>query len=299
MQRRELLRLLAASPVLAAVTALPGASLAGGRDVLHRVRDLRYDRWLNSDELLAILSNAGSVAVGERHDNPEHHRLERWLIAQLAAHGELGGVAMEMLDDKQQAIIESETPAQLMALSDDKLQERLEWNPGWAWSAYGPTLRQVLTLGVPLRAANLNRQRIGEIVEANRAPSLPPAIAMAQRQALIDGHCGLLPESMLDGMLAAQVARDKAMASALDMLPSTSLLICGSGHARRDIGAAYHADEKPLCLGLVELESEREWRSVLVESVDDGPPFDLVWFTLPIAKREDPCIALRERFVSD
>lgn len=299
MQRRDFLRWLAASPALTTIAALPGVALADEEKAIHRVRDLRRDRWLSSDELLMRLASASSVAVGERHDNSEHHRLERWLIARLAARGELDGVAMEMLDPHQQAIIESETASRLLALSDARLQERLEWKPGWEWSAYGPTLRQVLALGVPLRAANLSRRRIGEIVDANRAPNLPPDVATAQRQALIEGHCGMLPDSMLDGMLAAQVARDKAMASALDILPGTSLLICGSGHARRDIGIALHAKNTPLCLGLVEVEPGQEWRSALVKSVDDGPPFDLAWFTLPVAKREDPCVALRERFAVD
>lgn len=293
MQRRECLQALFA---LVAAAGMPGLAGAGEPTAMHRVRDLQRGAWLTGDELLARLVGAPALAIGERHDNPEHHRLERWLLARLAERDALGGVAVEVLSAGSQETRARDAGTRLAELPAAELQEALGWQQGWAWSAYGPMLRQVLRLDVPLRGANLPRERIGEIVAANRAPALPVPVARAQRRALIEGHCGLLPESMLDGMLAAQAARDKAMAATLDGLLPTAVLICGSGHARRDIGVALHADRTPLCLGLVELAPGGDWRSALPESVDDGPPFDLAWFTPPVAGRGDPCAALRERF---
>lgn len=295
MQRRDCLRGFAALAALGFAACLPG--MAGAEPLArNRIRDLHDDVWLDSAELFERLARAPSIVMGERHDNPEHHRLERWLIAQLAERGRLGGVAMEMLDTQQQAALErlaELTPAQL---DDVELRRALDWQErGWDWSAYGSILRLALRLEVPIAAANLPREQIGEIVSAARPPMLPAAVAMAQRRALIEGHCGLLPETMLDGMLAAQVARDRAMAEALAGLPPTALLICGSGHARRDIGVALHAEVKPLCLGLVEIGPDQDWQDVLPDSVDAGPPFDLAWFTAPTAGRGDPCAALRER----
>ncbi|PMW84189.1 hypothetical protein C1X33_33890, partial [Pseudomonas sp. GW460-E13] len=60
-------------------------------------------------------------------------------------------------------------------------------------------------------------------------------------------------------------------------------------------GVALHAEREPLCLGLVEVGSDQDWRTALPASVDAGPPFDLAWFTAPATGRGDPCAALRER----
>ncbi|SFH61966.1 ChaN family lipoprotein [Modicisalibacter xianhensis] len=295
MQRRDCLRTLA---LLAMATAMPGLVSAGQEAAMQRVRDLRRGTWLTSDALLAELVRAPSVIVGERHDNPHHHRLERWLIAQLAARGVLGGVVLEMLDREQQALFEGVPGVLLADLPDSELRGLLGWQQGWDWAAYGPLVRQVLQLGLPLRGGNLSREAIHSLVMTNQAPSLPERVARAQRQAIIEGHCGLLPETMLEGMLAAQVARDRAMAAALALLPATAVLVCGSAHARRDIGVALHAGPAPVSLGLVELAPGQDWTAVLPESVDEGPPFDLVWFTPPAIRHEDPCAALRQRVAS-
>lgn len=290
MKRREWLKGAGALFLLGLVPVFP---VLGG--ALGRVRDLRADIWLNEAGLLARLRDARALIVGERHDNPEHHRLERWLIDQLARQGQLGGVAMEMLDASQQAHLDAYSTRQLEALSNVALREALGWGQGWEWQAYGPTLRRALEHDIKPHAANLTRETIQEIVTNDQSPALPTAVADAQRQALVEGHCGMLPKSMLTGMLAAQVARDRRMAEALEALPATGVLICGSGHARRDIGVALHAETAPLALGLVELAPGADWREALPTSVDAGPPFDLAWFT-PGVERGDPCAELREHF---
>lgn len=296
MQRRDCLRGLLA---LAALSVAP-PGLAGDDEgaPVGRVRDLHHGVWLDAGTLVERLAAATAIVVGERHDNPEHQRLERWLIARLAERGVLGGVAMEMLEDRQSVRRAQVASPRPWRLDDAALRQALAWRDGWDWSAYGPVVREALRRGVPLAAANLPRPRIREIVDEGRPPALPAAVATAQRRALIEGHCGLLPDGMLDGLLAAQVARDRAMAAALADLPALALLICGSGHARRDVGVALHAGEKPLCVGLVEVAPGQAWHAALPASVDPGPPFDLAWFTLPVPGRHDPCAELRERFAA-
>lgn len=290
MHRRQCLK--GAMALLLLGLAPPG--LARG-DALGRVRDLREEVWLSESQLLDRLHSARAVIVGERHDNPEHHRLERWLINRLAQASQLGGVAMEMLDSSQQPGLDAHSANQLLELSDDELRKAVKWNSGWEWQAYGPTLRLALERGQIPQAANLDREAIQAIVADNQPPRLPSAVADAQQRALVEGHCGMLPEHRLDGMLAAQIARDRAMAETLERLPATALLICGSGHARRDIGVALHSDIDSLALGLVELEPEQHWRDALPTSVDAEPPFDLAWFTSSV-ERGDPCAGLREHF---
>ncbi|WP_192035897.1 ChaN family lipoprotein [Halomonas sp. YLGW01] len=296
MQRRDCLTGLLALSALGVMPAWARGA-ASAEPALGRVRDLAAGRWLDGAELAARLAACEALIIGERHDNAEHHRLERWLIERLAAADALGGVAMEMLGPTQQQRLNAQSPRALLALEDVALQEALAWSPGWDFAAYGPTLRRVLALGVPLAAANLSEQALGERVMTNRAPELPTAVATAQRRAIVEGHCGLLPEARLPGMLAAQVGRDRAMAAALSGLPGTAVLICGAGHARRDLGVARYLErpEMALSLGLVELPPGVDWHDRLPASVDARPAFDLVWFTKAI-ERGDPCRALRARF---
>lgn len=270
--------------------------MAQGATVQGRVRDLRNGTWLSEAQFLEQLIAAEAVVIGERHDNPEHHRRERWVINQLAKRERLGGVAMEMLDASQRRALETHSPAAWLAMSERSMRETLEWNPGWDWQAYGPTLQRVFELGISPQPANLAQETIRSIVANNQAPELPAPVAQAQRQALIEGHCHLLPEEQLDGMLAAQVARDRAMAEALDALPAIAVLICGSGHARRDIGVPLHTRKSTLSLGMLEVPPGQDaWEAALPASVDARPPFDLAWLSTGIS-RGDPCAELRERF---
>src|SRR5699024_9817714 len=130
-QRRDLLRFLAVLPMLGLAPARLSRVIAdgavSGKSAGHRVRDLRRNEWLNGDSLLDRLVGAGKVVIGESHDNPEHHRLERWLIQALAARGKLGGVAMEMLDNRQQATLQAHPSSHFLALSDEALRETLDW----------------------------------------------------------------------------------------------------------------------------------------------------------------------------
>ena len=41
------------------------------------------------------------VLLGEKHDNPDHHRLQAWMIDALVARGRRPAIAMEMLDAEQ------------------------------------------------------------------------------------------------------------------------------------------------------------------------------------------------------
>ncbi|WP_186764476.1 ChaN family lipoprotein [Pistricoccus aurantiacus] len=274
---------------------LPQAVL-GDTGPLGRVWDTRQEKWLDTQVLRERLLEASTIIVGERHDNPEHHRLERWLVNILADAGRLGGVAMEMLDAHQQTLLEAHSLDYWCSLDDDQLQKALEWQEGWDWQAYGPTVRRVLELDVPLLGANLVGDEVRGIARAGKAPALSASVAEWQRQALIEGHCGMLPEDRLDGMLGVQVARDRAMAKALAALPEIGVLICGAGHARRDVGVARYMTPKPLTLGLVELPAGMaDWRQALPRSADSDPAFDLVWFT-PSMQRDDPCKMLRRRF---
>jgi uncharacterized iron-regulated protein len=104
---------------------------------------------------------------------------------------------------------------------------------------------------LPLVAGNLSRADASRVVRdgvassfdprASRLPAGPGAgpLRAAQQQEIVAGHCNMLPEMMVGGMVNAQVARDIWMARIIrEQRPRDVVLIAGNGHVRKDIGVA-------------------------------------------------------------
>ncbi|MEL0618094.1 ChaN family lipoprotein [Cobetia marina] len=246
------------------------------------------------------------VLLGEHHDNPDHHLLERWLIDALAARRQLGGVAMEMLDSRQDAALSlvNRTSLAVAGLPDEELMRLLAWDARWNFTDYSSVLRGVLDSGAPLSSASLTREQVRAVMAQDQtAPALPEAVLRLQREALDEGHCGLLGAERLDGLLRAQLARDQQMAERLEALANrdaTALLVAGSGHARRDIGVPRWLTRDSLSIALMPVAWGEEGQPLtqlddyLPESAGAAPAYDLVWFTPAVAQTEDACAGLRE-----
>src|SRR5690606_41762028 len=72
--------------------------------------DLRSGARLGPEQLVRELAGAELILVGERHDNPDHHALQRWLLEVLQP----GSLLLEMLEPRQQARVD-EVRARLAA----------------------------------------------------------------------------------------------------------------------------------------------------------------------------------------
>jgi uncharacterized iron-regulated protein len=274
-----------------------------------RIWDVRRGAWVDEPALLAELSRARFVLLGERHDNPDHHRLQAEMVRALTGSGRRPVLAFEMLDAEQQPTIDA---ALARAPHDpDALAQAVAWEKsGWPdWSLYRPIFAVGTERGLPIIGANFPSARVKELVL--RGPEalpletrarlgldmpLPEDIARAMRTEMHESHCGHLPESMLDPMVLAQRARDAQMADRLLATASQdgALLITGTGHARTDRGVpaqlARRAPDLPV-LSLAFLEVSPESREPPGYAPPDSAgklPYDYVWFT-PAAEREDPC----------
>ena len=115
---------------------------------------------------------------------------------------------------------------------------------------------------------------------------LPEALLSAQVEAVREGHCGMLPESLLEPMARAQIARDVVMADVmLDALAATDdkvFLLAGNGHVERGIAVPWwlhRAGVPSLAIGYLEQDTPA------------GPgQFDTI-HRVPPAERPDPCAA--------
>lgn len=298
--RRPLAILLLA--LLGSACALaPGPRL---RDTDHplagRIWDAASASFIDENQLRNRAARAEVLLLGETHDNPEHHRLQRRM---LSASGDGTGrraLLMEQFDVDQQPAIDlavkngTETGALLR---------------GWDGTQYRELLAEAQGTGMPLRAANLPRASLRPVVREGFSSIAAEEIERLGLNATWDktrenfmsrvieaSHCGKVPPQLRDGLVRAQRLRDATLAdAALGNIERGVVFILGRGHARRDVGVPRYIDTRRpgtrmLSIGLVEVSAGKtEPTQYETERVGNGPPYDILWFT-PRAERPDPCL---------
>ncbi len=117
------------------------------------IEDLRSGQRLTPDELLSRLAGAPQVLVGEKHDNPDHHALQLWLLRGLADERAQGSLLLEMLNPDQQGKVEAVQQRLRQGERPENLPRQLGWQKNWSWSMYGPLVDYALQQPFPLLAA--------------------------------------------------------------------------------------------------------------------------------------------------
>lgn len=272
----------------ASLPPLPAWQSTDGRmhSQLGQVVDLGSGQVISPDQLVQRLATAPRVLVGEKHDNPDHHALQVWLLRALQSQRAQGSLLLEMLQPEQQPLVDRLKGQPLPA----DLPKALAWHEGWDWQLYGPIVRAALQQHIPLLAANLSP---GEMHQAYRQPA-PLAgektNAATVRAGLLQqvraGHCGMLPESQLPAMLAVQQQRDRRMAERLLAAPQPALLFAGAYHVRKDLGVPVHLSD----LG-VQGASQVLMLAEVGEKVEAGEA-DYVWYTAAMPE-QDYCTQLK------
>jgi uncharacterized iron-regulated protein len=269
--------------------ALIAAALAGGcahapSPAPGNIWDTRAERFVSAEDVYARAARATHVILGETHDNPEHHRLQRQALERLAGPRAL---AMEQFDSEYQAAIDA---AQAKGADAESIADAGHFDrKGWNWPLYRPLVQFAVEHRWPIIAANLSRADARAIVRDPGSSGLPPAPALAKEleQDIAESHCGERPpQKLLAGMVEAQRARDAHMAARLD---GRAVLITGSGHARRDRGVPlYLPGADILSIGFVEVDADGKSPLDYLTGLFSPASFDYVWFTAR-AEREDPC----------
>ena len=283
--------------------AFDAASLEG------RIYHVATGRLVERAELLEALARADFALLGERHDNPEHHRLQAELVRVLqGASARPRPVAFEMIPaDRQIEVVEhlQERPGDAAGLG-----AALEWSrSGWPdWQRnYAPIAQAALDSGAEVVAGDLSRAQIDEIMrrgpDALRAPflrrtgldrHLPPPLFAALEDEIQEAHCGAVPEEALGGMVQVQRARDAMLADRLTAVAGRAggILIAGAEHVRKDRGvprylARLRPDARIVSLAFLEADLAQA-------GLSKDLPYDYLWFTGPI-ERADPCVEYREQ----
>ena len=264
---------------------------------------------LSYRELIAQAQAADLIILGEKHDNPDHHRLQAAIFGSLLDSGRRPALALEMLETDMQPAVD-----QFLEAGEhdaDAFAVAVKWHQsGWPdWSMYRPAVARAMEAGVPILAANVPSSEAKALmrgepgVDAAKRYNLPPLEAEQQtslNKELLDSHCGHLPASHIEGMSLVQRARDATMAKTMLDSPSGAVLLAGFGHARRDRGVPMAIEylrpqAKVYAIAFLEVATGRQAPNDYAQAFEAARlPFDAVWFT-PRVDDTDPCTLFRQR----
>lgn len=293
--------------ILATCTSVPSAPYGDWESPLYRRHSLVGTVWrtldaqqVTSEELLDAVGRARFAILGEKHDNPDHHLLQRYVLLELATRAQLAAVNFEMLDSSQQTAVDNLTSADIR--SREALKSALKWDEqGWNWQFYGQLLQDSLLANIPVQAANISSDEMMAIYAADDNPAVAGILDEVQLQRLhqeIDeSHCGMLPESQFPAMVRVQQARDAQMAQSLRASSNAglSILIAGNFHGRRDLGVPNYVpttEGELLSIAFLEVNPEANDLTDYLETFSATLPYDYVWFT-PALETQDYCASLR------
>ncbi len=258
--------------------------------------------------LVDRLAGSRYVLVGEFHDNPDHHRLQAFIVAELAAAGRHPRVVMEMIDKDRSSQLEA-----FLARPDRTaagLGDAVNWpDSGWpSWPQYQPIAEAALAAGLVIAAGDPPRAEMRGVTK-DGAASLPKAtvarlrldrpfeatLEAALRQEIIAAHCNMLPPQAMDKFVLLQRLRDAHLAEAMRAGGDAgAILIAGGGHVRRDRAVPLYLDADAAVLVLVEAAAGEPLSAAYAPADPAGrAAVDFIWLTPGVA-RPDPCDDMRK-----
>jgi uncharacterized iron-regulated protein len=248
------------------------STLLADHPLVGRIWRARDGTFVTPDVLAKALSAARYVLLGETHDNPDHHRIEAWVVATLFAARHRPGLAIEMLRADQQAALDDWRKAHA-GDAGASLGATLDWQrSGWPdWRHYAPVVAPFLSAGMPVVAANLSHNQLRAVLKDGygalgtaRVRTLAldrpvaPAIMEALARELVAAHCGQLKPAQAEPFARVQVARDATLADGLLTAAArapegTAVLVAGSGHVRKDRGVPFQLARRGVTSRIVTL----------------------------------------------
>lgn len=227
---------------------------------------------------IAALQPVDALLLGEQHDAPEHHAIEREAVEALVARGHLAALALEMAEEGRSTALVASTA------TEAQVQAALGWSDkAWPWASYGPAVMAAVRAGVPVVGANLPRARMKDaMADVSLDVQLNGEAYTAQQDAVREGHCKMLPESQIVPMTRIQVGRDRAMAQTIVKAKrpgQTVLLIAGAGHVVRTLGVPQHLPDD-VKIAAVQLRAAAAPADVVAGE------YDGTWLTPPLPEKD-------------
>ncbi|WP_176758523.1 ChaN family lipoprotein [Limimonas halophila] len=280
-----------------------------GHPLVGTIHDVAAGERIAPATLIERTAGARFVLLGETHTNPDHHRLQAWMLRALVAQGQHPAVIWEMIDQTQDDVLrryQHEPSARAAVLGN-----ALDWSDsGWpAWRLYQPIAETALAHGLPMHAGAAGRAERSAVahkdltaldLERRRSLALdtplPEPSAAGLRERLEAAHCGQMPASAIDAMLAMQRLRDATLADSLLNAADdagSAVLIAGSGHVRADWGVPWYLRQRGetgvVTVAFREVRADTTDAAAYLPATTATPAFDYLWFTPRAAASERDC----------
>jgi uncharacterized iron-regulated protein len=285
------------------------ALLFADHPLTEKIWDVKAQRFVDRQQLLADAQQSDYLLLGETHDNRLHHQYQAWVIDGLHAQGKSAAVAFEMITQGQIAPLAGRQPDSSEAL----IAELNKLKTTWRYEQfYRPVFDSVLKAGYSVHAASLDRDAIMAIARGGAAhipaeykPLLEQNAFSTEQEASLreeikESHCGMLGDKMADAMVRTQRVKDAVMTDSLikHSAVDVRVLVAGSGHGRSDRGVPLYlrsqaADARIVSIAWMEVAPDLPVVADYAERWGGAQlPFDYVWFTARV-DRPDPCESFR------
>lgn len=265
-----------------------------------QVYDLRTQQAVSTQTWLANMQQADVLLLGEIHDNPRHHQVRADLLRHLSQAA--WRIVAEHLSAGEQA---QASPDLLTGLQAAGFNAK-----AWRWPLHQPLFEAAFERNLPVWGGNVRPAEVKAIYasQGDSAPAdlkallakatLSTDLQQALRDEIDQGHCGALPATQFDHMVAVQRARDAAMAQvALQHLPA--VVLAGNGHVWKHLGVpqilrANRPDLKLVSVLFMEQNPDQTpaQRQAWLQSL--AHQADWVWVG-PVTERPDPCLAFKAK----
>lgn len=272
-----------------------------------QIWDSHAARFVSETELWNAVNDARYLLLGEKHDNPDHHSLQLYMLEVLLHEDGVAGVVFEMLDRGADSALAAMNQQDFE--SSEEIRDYLQWDvEGWDWNFYGPLVEAAYSRRIPIFSGNISGADVGQIYGADaedyqHLTAVFDAVTLEQLNRDIDeSHCGMLPASQFPAMLRVQQQRDFTMAAAMlgAAADEAVLLIAGNYHVRQDLGVPNYllqgdqslSREDILSLAFLEVQEDVVDAEEYLQRFGEIPAYDYIWFT-PALTSEDYCASLR------
>lgn len=287
---------------------------------------------ISQDALIDELATADVIYLGEKHDQPEQHRLQLLVIEALLAKGLQPAVGLEMLsvDETSTAMLYTQGSAHASTqksafTAEDWLRGELGWQgiDNSDWQSYGPILVKAREHKLTVFGADLPQTLRSRISKVGKQ-----GLSMVEQGQIIDSHlvddnyrhfmyerfkqahCGWGMEDYFSRLYDNWLARNDTMAHGIlqtlaDGTHKPVILIVGAGHTELNMGVYERVqqqapDLKQVNIGFRVLSApplpiDSYLQTTGFEGRDYGQDHEYLWMTSPhLPAAEDPCKAYLE-----
>ncbi len=283
----------------------------GKHPLVGMIWDVQNKKFISKSELVSSVAKAKYAILGEKHDNPDHHRLQAEIVDGVGNSGRKAILGFEQIDVSKRSALDAHFD--INPWSSSGIGSAVGWKKsGWpSFEMYEPIMAAGLKHKMRIKPLNLSRKMIQRVSKSGLSTlddnlyrqmglekGIPNSIRLPLIEELRASHCYMVPDRAIGRLVRVQRAKDAFMANEAYERGKTNgaILIVGAGHARKEWGIPKYLrkiDQGSTILSLAFMEVKSDYEQAELY-VDSNAPYDYIWFS-PRLDNVDPCKKYRDQ----